>query len=117
MLIALSIPLLFAGQSPLAMYAFAAVFGLGLGGEYMIIPLMATELFGVKVLGRLLGVVLTADGIAEAVAPMGIGYLHDVTGSYHTGFFVLIGIALAGALAILALPSPAIAASRVEPVR
>jgi len=117
MLIALSIPLLFAGQSPLALYAFAAIFGLGLGGEYMIIPLMAAELFGVKVLGRLMGVVLTADGVAEAMAPMGIGYLHDVTGSYHTGFFVLIGIALAGALAILALPSPAIAASRVEPVR
>jgi MFS family permease len=117
MLIALSIPLLFAGQSPFAMYAFAAVFGLGLGGEYLIIPLIAAELFGIKVLGRLLGVVLTADGVAEAVAPMGIGYLHDVTGSYHTGFIVLIGIALAGALAILALPSPAAAASRVERVR
>jgi len=117
MLIALSIPLLFAGHSPLALYAFAAVFGLGLGGEYLIIPLMAAELFGVKVLGRLLGVVLTADGVAEAVAPVGIGYLHDVTGSYHTGFFVLIGIALAGALAILALPSPATAMSDVERVR
>ena len=93
------------GRSPLAMYAFAAIFGLGLGGEYLIIPLMAAELFGVKVLGRLLGVVLTADGVAEAVAPMGIGYLHDVTGSYHTGFVVLIGVALAGAVAILALPS------------
>jgi len=117
MLIALSIPLLFAGQSPLAMYAFAAIFGLGLGGEYLIIPLIAAELFGVKVLGRLLGVVLTADGVAEAVAPMGIGYLHDVTGSYHTGFILLIGIALAGAVAILALPPPATAASRLERVR
>ena len=32
----------------------------------MIIPLIAAELFGIKVLGRLLGVVLTADGVAEA---------------------------------------------------
>jgi sugar phosphate permease len=114
LLIALSIPLLFMGRSPLAMYAFAAVFGLGLGGEYMIIPLMAAELFGVKVLGRLLGVVLTADGVAEAVSPMGIGYLHDVTGSYHTGFVVLIGVALAGAVAILALPSTLPQPSRTE---
>ena len=30
-----------------ALYPFAIVFGLGLGGEYMIIPLMAAELFGV----------------------------------------------------------------------
>jgi MFS family permease len=104
LLIAASIPLLFLAPSTAAMYAFAAVFGLGLGGEYMIIPLMAAELFGVRVLGRLMGVVLTADGVAEAVSPMGIGYLRDVTGSYHTGFVVLIAIALAGALAISALP-------------
>ena len=46
LLIALSIPLLFMGRSPLAMYAFAAIFGLGLGGEYLIIPLIAAELSG-----------------------------------------------------------------------
>ena len=104
LLIAAAIPLLFFAHAPAAMYTFAAIFGLGLGGEYMIIPLMAAELFGVKVLGRLMGVVLTADGVAEAVSPMGIGYLRDATGSYQTGFFVLIAVALAGALAISALP-------------
>jgi len=104
LLIAVSIPLLFVAHNQTAVYAFAAVFGLGLGGEYLIIPLMAAEIFGVKVLGRLMGVVLTADGVAEAVAPMGVGYLRDATGSYRTGFIVLIGIALVGALAISALP-------------
>jgi sugar phosphate permease len=104
LLIASSIPLLFFAHLPWMMYIFAAVFGLGLGGEYMIIPLMAAELFGVHVLGRLMGVVLTADGVAEAVSPMGIGYLRDITGSYRTGFFVLIAIAIVGALAISALP-------------
>jgi MFS family permease len=111
-LIAGSIPLLFFAADPRAMYAFAVIFGLGLGGEYMIIPLMAAELFGVKVLGRLMGVVLTADGVAEAVAPMGVGYLRDATGSYRTGFVVLIGVALAGAIAISALPRPESAAAR-----
>jgi MFS family permease len=86
------------------MYLFAAVFGLGLGGEYMIIPLMAAELFGTKSLGRLMGIVLTADGVAEATLPMLVGYLRDKSGSYHTGFYVLIGIALLGALAIALLP-------------
>jgi MFS family permease len=103
-LIAASIPLLFFGQSRGALYAFAVIFGLGLGGEYMIIPLMAAELFGVKVLGRLLGVILTADGVAEATAPMLIGYLRDTSGSYRSGFLVLIGIALAGTIAIGLLP-------------
>jgi len=64
------------------------------------IPLMAAELFGVKVLGRLMGVVLTADGVAEATFPMLIGYSRDKSGSYRLGFVILIAIALLGALAV-----------------
>jgi len=65
---------------------------------------MAGELFGVKVLGRVMGIVLTADGVAEATAPMLVGYLRDRTGSYNTGFIVLIAAALVGAIAIGLLP-------------
>ena len=104
LLIAASIPFLFFADRPAALYAFAVIFGIGLGGEYLIIPLMAAELFGVRVLGRLMGVILTADGVAEATAPMLIGYLRDTTGSYRVGFMVLIAIALAGTIAIAFLP-------------
>jgi len=105
-LVAAAIPLLMARAAPGAasMYAFAAVFGLGLGGEYLIIPLMAGELFGIGVLGRVMGIVLTADGVAEATAPMLVGYMRDRTGSYNTGFFLLVAIALVGAAAIALLP-------------
>jgi len=116
LLIASAIPLLFAAQSPGAMYLFAVVFGLGLGGEYLIIPLMAAELFGVRVLGRLLGVILTADGVAEATVPMLVGYLRDATGSYRSGFVVLVAIALAGTLAIAALPRSGAAQATPSPV-
>ncbi len=104
LLVAGSIPLLLAGNSMTALYAFSVVFGLGLGGEYMIIPLMAAELFGVRVLGRLLGVILTADGVAEATSPMLIGYLRDHSTSYRTGFLVLIVIAFVGTVAVSMLP-------------
>lgn len=103
-LVAASIPLLLAGSSMPSLYAFSVVFGLGLGGEYMIIPLMAAELFGVRVLGRLLGVILTADGVAEATSPMLVGYLRDHSSSYRSGFLLLVVIALAGTLAIAMLP-------------
>jgi sugar phosphate permease len=105
-LVAAAIPLLMVRATPgvSLMYLFAAVFGLGLGGEYLIIPLMAGELFGVGVLGRVMGIVLTADGVAEATAPMLVGYLRDRTGSYNTGFFLLVAIALVGAAAISLLP-------------
>jgi sugar phosphate permease len=104
LLIATSIPFLFFVDSPGMMYVFAVIFGLGLGGEYLIIPLMAAELFGVRVLGRLLGVVLTADGVAEALSPLAVGRLHDVTKSYDTGFVMLILMALIGAVAVAFLP-------------
>jgi sugar phosphate permease len=104
LLVASAIPLLFLVGTPGAIYLFAVVFGVGLGGEYMVIPLMAAELFGVRVLGRVMGVVLTADGVAEALAPVLVGRMHDVTGSYAGGFSALIAFALAGALAIAFLP-------------
>ncbi len=106
LLVAGAVPLLFFAQSHTIMYAFAIVFGLGLGGEYLIIPLAAAELFGVRVLGRVMGIILTADGVAEATSPMLIGYLRDRTGSYDTGFVLLIGVALTGAAAISLLPRP-----------
>ena len=47
-----------------------------------------------------MGIVLTADGVAEATAPMLVGYLRDRTGSYNSGFIVLVVAALVGAGAI-----------------
>src|SRR4030095_11859065 len=70
----------------------------------LIILLMAAGLFGVRVLGRLLGVILTADGVAEATSPMLIGYLRDHSASYQSGFLALIAVALAGTVAIAMLP-------------
>lgn len=104
LLVAGSIPLLFADFGG-RLYLFAVLFGIGLGGDYMIIPLMAADLFGVRVLGRVMGMVLTADGVAEAVSPMLVGGLYNETfHSYRNGFLFLIGLALAGFFAVLFLP-------------
>jgi sugar phosphate permease len=106
LLVAAAIPVLFLTGTRAAIYLFAVVFGIGLGGEYMVIPLMAAELFGVHVLGRVMGIVLAADGVGEAVAPWLVGRMRDAAGSYTSGFAALIGCALVGAVAILFLPRP-----------
>ena len=103
-LVAAAIPLLFAGRAPAAIYIFAAVFGIGLGGDYMIVPLMTAEIFGVQLLGRLLGVILTAGSVAEAVSPWLVGRLRDTTGSYSAGFLVLVALGLLGAASAAMLP-------------
>jgi MFS family permease len=104
LLVAGAIPLLFAGRSQAAVYAFALVFGIGLGGDYMIVPLVTAEIFGIQRLGLLLGVILTANGVAEAASPWLVGHLRDATGSYAAGFAVLIGMGLLGAAAASVLP-------------
>jgi sugar phosphate permease len=106
LLVALAIPLLFLGHHAEARWAFALLFGIGLGGDYMIIPLMAADLFGVKALGRLMGIVLTADSVAESTSPMLVAAIRDRTGSYEGGFAVLVSLAAIGALAVALLPSP-----------
>jgi MFS family permease len=103
-LVALTVPLLYAAPSLGTLRLAAIAFGVGLGGDYMIIPLMAAELYGLARLGRVMGVVLTADGVAEALVPMGVGALRDHYGSYGPGFGLLLGLAVLGALAVAALP-------------
>jgi len=103
--VATAIPLLMVPDFTGRIYLFAVIFGIGLGGDYMIIPLMAGDLFGIKALGRTMGIILVADGIAESVFPMMVGALYDSFGkSYMPAFAILIGVALLGTVIISFLP-------------
>lgn len=103
-MVALSIPLLYASDTIGIIYLFAFLFGMALGGDYMIIPLMAAELFGVKVMGRVMGIVIAADGLGEAFGPMLAAWLRDISGSYVNGFAALIILAIIGTIAVAMLP-------------
>ncbi len=104
-LVSASIPLLFAAHTPGVIYLFAFFFGMALGGDYMIIPLMAAELFGVKVMGRVMGIIIAADGLGEAFAPMLAAWFRDISGSYANGFSALIILAVIGTIAVSLLPA------------
>ena len=41
-------------------------------------------------MGRVMGIVLTADGVAEAVVPMLVAGIRERTGSYGPGFALLV---------------------------
>ena len=100
MIVGSSIPLLLMPDFPGRIYLFAVIFGIGLGGDYMIIPLMAADLFGVMTLGRIMGIILVADGLAESLMPMLIGVLYKSTNNYTLGFSLLIAVAMAGAIIV-----------------
>jgi len=96
--------ILVSGAEGSTIYLYVLCFGLGLGGEYLIIPLMAAQLYGTAVLGRIMGIILTADGVAEALFPWIVGKLHDSTGGYSAGFQLLAALAAFGAVAVAMLP-------------
>jgi sugar phosphate permease len=104
LIVALSVPLFVLAPGTGSVRTAAFVFGVGLGGDYMIIPLMAAELFGVRLLGRVMGIVITADNVAEATAPMAVAAIRDHAGSYGPGFALLVGLAALGAVSIALLP-------------
>jgi sugar phosphate permease len=104
-IVSIAVPMIFWSPSPAWLRISAILFGIGLGGDYMIIPLMAAELYGVAVLGRVMGVVLTADGVAEALAPMTVATIRDRSGTYAGGFMVLMALAAIGWLAVAFLPA------------
>jgi MFS family permease len=100
LIVGFSIPLLLMPDFPGRIYLFAVIFGIGLGGDYMIIPLMAGDLFGVRTLGRIMGIILVADGLAESLMPMFVGAIYRSTNSYNMGFSVLIAVAIGGAIIV-----------------
>jgi MFS family permease len=103
-IVAGSIPLLVYAPTPAAVKICGFIFGVGLGGDYMIIPLMAAEMYGVAVLGRVMGVVLTADSVSESLVPMFVAAMRDSSGSYASGFLLLLVLAAIGAAAVAFLP-------------
>jgi len=105
-LVASTIPiLLFVSPDHLApLYVFAVLFGLGLGADYMLIPLMAAEQFGVNSLSRALAVILPVNTIGQTWLPYLVSVLRDRLGNYSIAMAVVLMIALAGAVSIAILP-------------
>lgn len=104
LVVALSIPLLiFAKDYPALLYVFAVTFGFGLGADYMLIPLMAAECFGLGALSRVLGIIIMSDAVGEATLPTLVANIRETTGSYAGGFMLVTVLALLGAVAILSI--------------
>jgi MFS family permease len=105
-LVAATIPLLLLvrPEQPHLMYVFAVLFGFGMGADYMLIPLMAAEQFGVNTLGRAMAIILPTDTIGQTWFPYAVARLQVSTGSYGSALTAVFILAAIGALAIMLLP-------------
>ncbi len=86
-------------------YLFALVFGFAMGADYMLIPLMAADQFGLTTLARAMSAILPTDTIAQFWFPNFVARLRDfLGGDYHLAMMAVFGTAFLGAMAIALLP-------------
>lgn len=81
-------------RSPLQLTAFAVIFGLGFGGSFTLIQLVAVESFGQLALGRILGVVIFVDTMGAAAGTLLPGQIRTATGDYFLPFVVVTVVAV-----------------------
>ncbi len=105
-IVALAIPLLFlvTPDQPNMVYVFAVVFGLAMGADYMLIPLMAADQFGLASLGKAMSAILPSDTIMQFWNPRIIAALAARLAGYAQALWAVFGLAALGALAIALLP-------------
>jgi len=104
--VAIAIPLLFLvrPETPHYAYLFGIVFGFAMGADYMLVPLMGADVFGLRSLGRVMSAIVPGDTVAQYWAPNLIARLRALWGGYGSALWVACGIAAVGAIAIALLP-------------
>lgn len=106
LLLGAAIPLLYIAHRPTAAFAFAIVFGFAMGADYMLIPLVTAECFGLPSLGKLLALIIMGYSIGQWLAPWLAGRIFDACHSYAWAWTILTAAGLLGAAAIYAIASP-----------
>jgi len=105
-LVAVTIPILLAVRpsQEMTIYIFAVLFGFGMGADYMLIPLMAADQFGVNSLARAMAVILPVNTIGQTWFPYFVSILRESFGNYSIAMGAVLAVAAIGALAIALLP-------------
>ncbi len=103
LVLALAIPLLFLAPSRFALWAFVLVFGFAMGADYMLIPLVTAECFGVAALGKLLSIIIMIYSLGQWLGPWLAGRVFDTMGSYDLAWLILTAAGTLGAATIYAI--------------
>jgi sugar phosphate permease len=92
-------------HAPPRLMAFAVVFGLGFGGSFTLIQLVAVESFGQLALGRILGVIIFIDTMGGALGTLLAGQIRTTSGDYFQSFSVVTVVAIIAVINVLMIPA------------
>src|SRR5882724_7582822 len=99
----LAIPLLLWPTRPAAIWGFAVCFGFAMGADYMLIPLVSAECFGLATLGKLLSLIIMGYSLGQWFAPWLTGRIFEAYHSYDLAWVTMTIAATAGAALIYAV--------------
>jgi len=105
-LLGAAIPVLYFAHMPVAATCFAIVFGFSMGADYMLIPLVTAECFGVASLGKILSLLIMGYSIGQWVAPWVAGRIYDNLHSYTPAWKLMSTLAILGSIAIYLVKPP-----------
>lgn len=114
LLIGTSIPLLFFVNHSSATWCFVVLFGFSMGADYMLIPLLTAECFGIGSLGKILAIVIMGYSLGQWIAPWLAGRIFDAYQSYDLAWKIMCIAGIIGAAAIYAVSVPAASIKRTE---
>ena len=92
-------------QDVWAFYLFAALFGIGVGGEVPAFIIINRQYYGNAPIGTVYGWEMLGNGIGMALGPLAGGFLWDQTGSFAAVVWLSIALSLAGFVSVLLLPT------------
>jgi len=86
-------------DTPWMLWIFSFAFGFSYGGLASVFPLMTAELFGLRAMGSIFGVILLGATLGGTVGPAMAGFIFDISRSYGIAFLsgavaMVIGVAL-----------------------
>jgi MFS family permease len=81
-------------------------FGFSMGADYMLIPLVTAECFGIGSLAKLLALIIMGYSVGQWMAPWAAGRIFDVYHSYNLAWGIMTVAAVLGAGAIYAVSVP-----------
>lgn len=92
------------GHSFHADIAAALIAGLGMGCEFDLMPYMLKRYFGMRSFSTAYGLIYTVYAAAGATAPLILGHVYDVTGSYTRMLALFSGFTALAGIGMFALP-------------
>jgi MFS transporter, OFA family, oxalate/formate antiporter len=113
LLLAAAISLLFLSAHPAAVWTFALVFGFALGADYMLIPLLTAECFGLSALGTALALIISGYTVGQWIAPWTAGHIFDVYHSYNLAWVITLVAGVCGAMVIYSVTPGETAAEKI----